>query len=110
MKKITINVSDKDYELVLNRNSIKWLEANGYAYEKSASMPITTYDLLWTVGFLANYPNMNQEEILSLQEQYRKEKGDPSEVTSFMVSEYLAFINALADTKSLKKKAKITEI
>ena len=93
MRKIVININDKDYELMLNRNGIKWLEANGYVYEKSSTMPITSYDLLWTVGFLANYPSMTSEE-----------------VTSFMVNEYLAFINALADTKSLKKKAKITEM
>ncbi len=110
MRKIVININDKDYELMLNRNGIKWLEANGYVYEKSSTMPITSYDLLWTVGFLANYPSMTSEEVLLLQDKYREEKGNPSEVTSFMVNEYLAFINALADTKSLKKKAKITEM
>ena len=40
----------------------------------------------------------------------KKEKGNPAEVTSFMVNEYLAFINALVDTKSIKKKATITEM
>ena len=110
MRKITINVSDKDYELALNRNGIKWLEAKGYIYENSSKTPITNYDLLWTVGFLYNYPNMTEEEILKLQDTYKKEKGNPAEVTSFMVNEYLAFINALVDTKSIKNKATITEM
>ena len=110
MRKITVNINNKDYDLLLNRIGIKWLDANGYVYENTNSMPITYYDLLWCVGFLINYPNLTMEETLDLRDKYKSEEGDPREVTSFMVEEYLAFINALTDTKSVKKKAKITEI
>nr|DAM10951.1 MAG TPA: protein of unknown function (DUF5055) [Caudoviricetes sp.] len=110
MRKITINISNKDYELWLNRDNIKWLERNGYVYENSYNMPITYYDLLWTVGFINNYSNLSPDEVLELRDKYREEGGDPSEVTKFMTDEYLSFINALADTKSVTKKAKITEV
>lgn len=110
MRKITINISNKDYELWLNRDNIKWLERNGYVYENSFNMPITSYDLLWTVGFLHNYSNLSPNEVLELRDKYKAEGGDPSEVTKFMADEYLSFINALADTKSVTRKAKITEV
>lgn len=110
MRKITVNIEDKDYDLFLNRNGIKWLESNGYVYENTSNMPITYYDLLWCVGFLVNYSTLTMEEALRLRDKYKEEGGNPSEVTQFMVEEYLAFIDALTDTKSVKKKAKITEI
>ena len=31
MRKLKLKINDKDYLLEMNRNSIKWLEANGFS-------------------------------------------------------------------------------
>lgn len=110
MRKCEIEISDKTYVIELNRNSIKWLEANGFVAEEFDIKPLTYIDLLWTSGFVKNYPNLTDSEVLSLQDKYESEGGDVQEIINFLGEEYRNFILALADTKSKKKKAKITTI
>lgn len=109
MRKCTIEIGEKNYDLVLNRNSVKWLEQQGFDIEEFVKKPITSFDLLWESGFVANYGNLTVEEIDKLLEQYQEEGGDSNEVISFLAEEYTSFINALTDTKSKKKKATITK-
>lgn len=110
MRKCEIEISEKTYTLELNRNSIKWLEANGFVAEEFDIKPLTYIDLLWTSGFVKNHPNLTDIEVLSLLDKYESEGGDVQEVINFLGEEYRNFILALADTKSKKKKAKITTI
>jgi len=104
MRKCKINIGDKDYNLELNRKTVLWLENKGFALEKLEEKPITMYGLLFESAFIANYPNLNASEMM---EKYEEEDGDSAEVVEFLIEEYTAFINALADTKSRKKKIEI---
>ena len=110
MKKCTINIKDKDYELVLTRNSVKWLENYGFSLEEFDRKPVTFYDILWNAGFVEKYPHIHPGLAEKLRESYEEEDGDVKEVIRFIVQEYTTFIHALADTESKKKKkATITE-
>ena len=108
MRKCTINVNEKDYDLVLTRDTVKWLEGNGFVLEDFEKKPITYYDILWNAGFIENYPHVHPQLAFKLMNSYEEEGGDVKEVIRFMIEEYTNFINALTDTKS-KKKAKIVE-
>ncbi len=110
MRKCEIEISDKVYTLELNRNSIKWLEANGFVAEDFDVKPLTYIDLLWTCGFVKNHAELTREQCISLLDKYESEEGDVQEVIKFLTEEYQNFILALADTKPKKKKAKITTI
>ena len=110
MRKCEVEISEKTYTLELNRNSIKWLEANGFVAVEFETKPLTYIDLLWTSGFVKNYPDLTKDECVSLLDKYESEGGDVQEVMKFLTDEYQNFILALADTKSKKKKAKITTI
>ena len=60
--------------------------------------------------FIANHPEVNPNLAIKLLETYEKEHSVPS-VIKFAIEEYSAFMNALADTKSIEKEVlKITEI
>ena len=110
MRKCEVEISDKTYVLELNRSSIVWLEANGFVAEDFDKKPITYIDLLWTSGFVKNNPTITINEGATLLDKYESEGGDVQEVVQFLTEEYKNFITALADTKSKKKKAKITTI
>ena len=110
MRKCTINIKDKDYDIALNRDSIKWLESKGFSIEDFEKKPITYYDMLWNAGFLANHKDVNPNLADKLRESYDQEEGDVLEVINFIIEEYTTFITALTDTKSKKKKAIIVEI
>ena len=104
MRKCKINIEDKDYELSLTRKSVIWLEKQGFDLTKVEQQPITTYNMMFEAGFKQDYPEINASELL---EKYEEEGGDITEVVTFLIEEYVAFINALTDTKSKKKKMEI---
>lgn len=59
MKKLELNINNKNYTLMMNRESIKWLEANGFNAEEFNKKLITFYDLIWTSLFIANHKEVN---------------------------------------------------
>ena len=111
MNKCTININEKDYELSLVRESVKWLENRGISIIDVERRPVTFTDGMWVALFVANYGDMQEQEVLDLKDKYRDENGDVGEVIEFGVKEYGAFLNALNGTKSKTKvkKAKITK-
>lgn len=109
MRKYTISIRDKEYDLTLTRDSIKWLESRGFTIEEFYRKPVTFHDLLWHAGFLANYPSVHDGMADKLRESYIEEDGDVQDVIVFIVEEYTNFLNALTDTNSKKKKGKIVE-
>lgn len=102
MRQLVLNINDKDYTLQLNRNAIKWLEANGFSIDKMEEKLLTYYDLLWTSLFIANHRDVNPNLALKLQESYVAAKGNKmlNKVIAFAIEEYQSFILALADTDS----------
>ena len=100
MRKLKLKINDKDYTLEMNRNSIKWLEANGFSIEEFDRKPITFYDLIWTSLFLANHSDVNPNLALKLMETYQKSGKSPSKVIKFAIEEYQAFMSALTDINS----------
>ena len=108
MRKCSINVNNKDYDLQVTRESIVWLEANGFDASEFEKKPLTYMDMLWQCAFITNHKEVNPNLALKLMDTYREEGGDIAEVVNFVVEEYQSFISALSDTK-LKKKATITE-
>jgi hypothetical protein len=111
MRKCSINIKDKDYDLQMTRESIVWLEGNGFDPRKFEEKPLTYMNLLWQSAFIANHKDVNPNLALKLMDSYQEEGGDISEIINFVVEEYQSFISALSDTQSKsKKKATIQEI
>ena len=111
MRKCSINIKDKNYDLQLNRESIKWLEGQGFNASEFERKPLTYMELLWQSAFIMNHKEVNPNLALKLMDSYQEEGGDVTEVVNFIIEEYQSFISALSDTKSKnKKKATIQEI
>ena len=105
-----INIEEKNYELCLVRDSIKWLEARGISINDIDARPVTFVDGMWTALFVKNYADKTEAECIDLLNKYKDENGDVGEVIRFGIEEYTAFLNALNGTKSKKiKKAQITK-
>ena len=104
MRKLKLKINDKDYVLELNRESIKWLEANNFSLDEFISKPVTNYDILWTSLFIKNHSEVSPKLALKLRETYEQDKGYKmvGKVVKFAIEEYTAFMNALADTNSDK--------
>ena len=100
MRKLKIKINDKDYTLEMNRNTVKWLEANGFDLEQFGAKPVTYYDLLWTSLFLVNHRDVNPNLALKLMESYSESKKSVAKVVAFAIDEYTSFIDALAGTNS----------
>ncbi len=103
MRKLKLKINDKDYLLEMNRNSIKWLEANGFSIIDFENKPVTYFDLIWNSLFIANHKDVNSNLAMKLMESYEKEHN-VADVIKFAVEEYSAFMNALADTNSKKNE------
>lgn len=107
MRKLKLKINDKDYTLEMNRNTIKWLEANGFSIEDFDKKPLTYYDLLWYSLFLANHGNeVNPNLALKLMDTYSKEHK-VVQVVRFAIDEYNAFMYALTDTNLGKNDEKL---
>lgn len=109
MRKCSITIKDKDYTIRINRDSIVWLEQNGFNMADFDVKPLLTIELLWVAGFRMNHPEISRSDALELMEEYKEEGGDIMEVAKFVAEEYSSFMSALSVTKS-KKKATIAEI
>lgn len=103
MRKLKLKINNKDYTLEMNRNTIKWLEANGFSIVDFELKPVTFYDLLWTSLFLVNHKDVNPNLAMKLLDTYGKDHNVAS-VIKFAVEEYSAFMNALADIDSEKNE------
>lgn len=112
MRKLELKINDKDYTLEMSRDSIKWLEANGFSIEEFTRKPITYYDLIWTSLFLKNHSTVNPNLAMKLLDSYEKSGKKSAQIIKFGIEEYQAFMNALADTDSteMDEELKITEI
>ena len=106
MKVLKLKINDKDYSLCYDRDSIKWLEANGFVYEDFVKKPITYREILWAGLFVKNHKDVNPNLAIKLMEAYAKEhgKGMVNKVVKFANDEYLSFINALLGTDSEKNE------
>lgn len=104
MRKLKLNINDKEYVLELNRNAIKWLEDKGYEPIKFESKPLTYFEMLWESLFIANYQNTVSHNLaMKLMETY-EEKHNVTSVIKFAIEEYATFMNALADTNSMENE------
>ena len=109
MRKCSITIKDKEYNIQLNRESIVWLENSGFNVADFERKPLTAVELLWTAGFKMNHSDVNPTLALKLMDSYQEEGGDVTEIARFVLDEYQSFMNALSVTSS-KKKATITEV
>lgn len=111
MRKCSININNKDYSLRLNRDSIIWLEGQGFDASEFDKKPFTYINMLWQSAFIADHREVNPNLALKLMDTYQEEGGDVAEIVNFVIEEYHSFISALSDMKSKsKKKATIQEI
>lgn len=97
MRKLKLKINDKDYTLEMNRDTIKWLEANGFSIDDFDKKPLTYYDLLWYGLFLVNHRDVNPNLAIKLMDTYKESGKNPSKVIKFAIEEYQSFMNALAD-------------
>ena len=93
MRKLELNINNKNYTLMMNRESIKWLEANGFNAEEFNKKPITFYDLIWTSLFIANHKEVNSNLAIKLLETYQKSGKNVSLIISFAIEEYQSFMS-----------------
>ena len=112
MRKLELKINDKDYQLQMTRDSIKWLEANGFSIEDFNKKPITYFDLLWVSLFMANHKDVNPNLALKLMDTYEKSGKKVANIIKFAIEEYQTFMSALADTSSTEndEELKIIEI
>lgn len=110
MRKYTVNIKDKEYDLALTRDSIKWLGNYGFDLENFGNKIINNIDLLWCAGFMAYHKDVNPNLAMKLMESYKEEDGDVMDAINFLAEEYTAFMDAQTATSSNMKKGKITEI
>lgn len=112
MRKLELKINDKEYQLQMTRDSIKWLEANGFSIEDFNKKPITYFDLLWASLFMANHKDVNPNLALKLMDTYEKSGKKVANIVKFAIEEYQAFMNALSDTSSTEndEELKIIEI
>ena len=109
MKKLELNINNKNYTLMMNRESIKWLETNGFNAEEFNKKPITFYDLIWTSLFIANHKEVNSNLAIKLLETYQRDGKNVSLVIKFVIEEYQSFMNDLASIDT-EEELMITEI
>ena len=107
MRQLKLKINDKDYTLGMNRDTIKWLEANGFTIAEFYKKPITYYDMLWLSLFLENHKDVSQRLAMKLMESYEKDGKNPALVIKFAIEEYEAFIDALAGTDSTETEEKL---
>jgi len=109
MRKLKLNINNKDYVLELDRTSIKWLEAVGFSLEDFLKKPITFREYLWTSLFLKNHQDVNPTLAIKLMDTYAQAKGERmvNKVVKFAYDEYNSFINALTDTDSEKTEEEL---
>lgn len=109
MRKLKLNINNKDYVLELDRTSIKWLEAAGFNLEDFLKKPITFREYLWTSLFIKNHQDVNPTLAIKLMDTYANEKGNNmvNKVVRFAYEEYDSFINALTDTNSEKTEEEL---
>lgn len=109
MRKLKLNINNKDYVLELNRDSIKWLEAVGFDLETFIKKPVTYREVLWQSLFLKNHREVNSNLAIKLMDSYAEEKGQAmvNKVVSFAYEEYSAFIDALTGTNSEKTEEEL---
>lgn len=100
MRKLKLKINDKDYTLEMNRDSIKWLEMNGFSIEEFDKKPITFYDMLWMSLFLTNHKDVNPNLAIKLMDSYKDSNKKPAKVVKFAIDEYQAFMSALTDIDS----------
>lgn len=100
MRKLKLNLNDKNYTLELNRDAIKWLEASGFSIEEFDKKPVTYYDLLWYSLFIANHKDVNFNLALKLMETYKESGKKVGNVIKFAIEEYENFMFALTDISS----------
>lgn len=103
MKKLKLNINDKEYILELNRNSIKWLEGQGFDLRQFEAKPVTYFDMIWECLFLANHQDVHHNLAMKLMETYEREHN-VANVIKFAIEEYSSFMNALADTNSMENE------
>lgn len=105
MRKVKVNINDTNYTLELNRDAVKWLEANGFSLDKMDEKFLTNCELLWTSLFIANHKDINPNLALKLQDAYRKTNGNKmaGKIIKFAIEEYNSFMNALAGINSEEK-------
>ena len=100
MRTCKVKINDKDYSLTLNRDSIKWLESNGFTLEEFSNKPITYFDMICMSLFMANHKDVNPSLAQKLMESYEKDGKKPAKIIKFAIEEYRSFMNALADIDS----------
>lgn len=102
MRKLKLRINEKVYTLEMNRESIKWLEENGFSIEDFEKKPVTYYDMLWMSLFLVNHKDVNPNLAIKLMESYKGDGKKPAKVIKFAIEEYQSFMSALTDIDSVE--------
>ncbi|MBS7020360.1 MAG: DUF5055 domain-containing protein [Firmicutes bacterium] len=107
MRKLKLKINDKDYLLEMSRDSIKWLEMNGFSIDEFDKKPVTYYDMIWMSLFLVNHKDVNPNLAIKLMDSYKKSGKKPANVIKFAIEEYQAFMSALTDTDSAENEEEL---
>lgn len=107
-KLLEIEVGEKKYYLGYpTRKDAINAENNGLDITEAGKI-ISLSDKLFYTGLLAKQPKTTNDEADEIFQQYVSEGGDVTEITQFLVNQYVAFTKSPNGKK--KKKAKIIEM
>lgn len=107
-KLIEIEVKDKKYLLGYPTRKDAIRAENIGLDVTNAGKVLSTTETLFYTGLLAKQPTITREKADEIMEDYLAEGGELSEITQFLIEQYVAFTKSPDGMK--KKKAKIIEM
>lgn len=103
---LSIEVDGKDYVFGYpTRESAIKAEDEGLDLSKADKL-VRFADTIFYTGLLFKQEDMTREKAKEIEEKYMAEGGDITEITSFLIKQYSAFIQS---PEKKKKKAKIVK-
>ena len=84
--KIEFNYEGKDYTLEYNRDSIRFIEKQGFDLNEFASKPMTMISLAFEGAFIKNHRNIKAATVKEIFDRFSK-KEDLSDILATMISE-----------------------
>jgi len=105
---ITDNDTGKKYELDFNRESVRWVESQGYKVEETFDLPNVNIPKLFYFAFRAKHKNVSLNQAQALLD---KMGGITEEIGIRLVDLYrqaTAANNIIQDKEDLEKNSRVT--
>lgn len=95
MSKITVSYEKKDYVLEYSRQSVRTMEAQGFAIDDISTKPVTMIPMLFQGAFIKNHRGIKR----NLMDEIYDEISDKTGLISALMELYAETLNTLMDDK-----------